>query len=178
MNYHKITKCDIANGIGIRVSLWISGCTLKCQGCHNPQTWEFNSGKLFTGDTLEELAQALEHPYIDGITLTGGHPLEKQNLPIVYSILCNVKKRLPDKTVWIYTGYLYEQIQRMIYADPNGVMANIISMTDVLVDGRYIEALKDISYPWAGSTNQRVIDVPKTMKEGHVVLWKNTFDET
>ena len=168
MNYHNITTDDMLNGDGLRTVLWVSGCTFNCPNCQNPQTHSFDSGRPFTDDTMEELIEDLDKPYISGLTLSGGHPLEPQNIPVVYNIVKTVKEKFPDKTIWIYTGYTYEDIyreyQRWESLECNSICAfDVIKLCNVLVDGRYIDELRDISLPWRGSSNQRVIDVKATL---------------
>ena len=165
MNYIKISRYDIANGTGIGVVLWVSGCNRHCHGCHNPQTWDFNAGQPFTEDTMQELLEALNKPYISRLTLSGGHPLEPKNLEVVYKIIKMVKENFPNKSIWLYTGYIFE------YALPNNDAYNVISLCDVVVDGRYNEHEKDISLAWRGSSNQRVIDVQESLKQNKVVLY-------
>lgn len=158
MNYHKIEKCSVVNGIGVRVVLWVSGCTCYCKNCQNPQTWGFNSGKLFDKNAKQELFEALGKSYIQGITFSGGHPLEKENTEEVYSLCKEIKEIFPEKDIWLYTGYKFENIIN----DP--LRQKLIKLCDVVIDGKYIEELKDITLKWRGSSNQRVIDVKKTIK--------------
>ena len=165
MNYISIDKCDTANGTGIGVVLWVSGCNRHCHGCHNPQTWDFNAGQPFTEDTMQELLEALNKPYISRLTLSGGHPLEPKNLEVVYKIIKMVKEKFPNKSIWLYTGYIFE------YALPNNDTYNVVSLCDVLVDGKYEEDKRDISLAWRGSSNQRVIDVQKSLKQNEVSLY-------
>jgi anaerobic ribonucleoside-triphosphate reductase activating protein len=163
MNYHKIEKTSVANGTGIRVVLWVSGCSLHCKGCHNPETWSLNSGKPFDEEAKKELFDALDKPYIQGITLSGGHPLEDENAEEVYLLTKEIKERFPDKDIWLYTGYTLEQIFPSVATDNLDVnrfyKQEIIKMCDVVVDGKYIEELRDITLKWRGSSNQRVIDI-------------------
>ena len=174
MNYHKIEKTSIANGTGIRVVLWVSGCSLHCKGCHNPETWSLNSGKLFDEEAKKELFEALDKPYIQGITFSGGHPLENENLNEVYELVSEIRKRFTDKDIWLYTGYRLEDIINSPLRDMNTTMRRrIVEMCDVVVDGKYIEELKDITLKWRGSRNQRVIDVKKTFEENKIVLYNN-----
>lgn len=167
MNYIKITKNDIANGIGVRTVLWVSGCTICCKECHNQSTWDFNAGQPFTNDTMNELLNSLIPDYVAGLTLSGGHPLEKQNQQQVADIVKTVKTKYPTKTIWLYTGYLYENILKMPF-----VARNILPYIDILVDGKYDYTKRDITLAWCGSSNQRVIDVQKSLKENKVVLFK------
>lgn len=146
MNYHKITKNDIANGEGVGVVLWVSGCRMNCQGCHNPQTWKFESGVPFTDKSMNELIQAINKSYISHFTLSGGHPLEPENIDKCTEICKQIKTQFPDKTIWLYTGNLFEEVKDLL----------IMQYADVVVDGKFIVEQKDISLPWRGSANQRV----------------------
>lgn len=176
MNYIKISKCDIANGTGIRVVLWVSGCSLHCKGCHNPETWDFHSGKPFDDNVKQELFDVLNKPWIKGITLSGGHPLEYENLPVVYDIVKEAKEKFPNKDIWLYTGYTLSINDFNTSVDigwDNGLLRNyILAMCDVVVDGPYIESLRDISLKFRGSSNQRLIDVRETIKQNQIILLK------
>lgn len=176
MNYIKISKCDIANGTGIRVVLWVSGCSLHCKGCHNPETWDFHSGKPFDDNVKQELFDVLNKPWIKGITFSGGHPLEYKNLPDIYNIVKEVKEKFPNKDVWLYTGYTLSINDFDTSVDiclDNGLLRNyILAMCDVVVDGPYIESLRDISLKFRGSSNQRLIDVRETIKQNQIILLK------
>lgn len=176
MNYIKISKYDTANGIGIGVVLWVSGCNCHCHGCHNPQTWDFNAGQPFTEDTMQEILEALNKPYISRLTFSGGHPLEPQNLETVYKIVKMVKEKFPNKSIWLYTGYTWEEIldKDKKYEDHevNGASSlDVIKYCDVLVDGRYENDKRDISLAWRGSLNQRVINVQESLNQGKAVLY-------
>ena len=164
MNYHKIEKTSVANGTGIRVVLWVSGCRMNCGNCHNPETWDFNSGKLFDEEAKQELFDALDKSYIQGITFSGGHPLEKENVQEVYELIMNIRNKFPDKDIWLYTGYKFEDIELS--------HRKVLEQCDVIVDGRYIDALRDITLKWRGSKNQRVIDIKKTLDEHKIVLYE------
>lgn len=177
MNYEKIDKCSVSNGLGVRTVLWVSGCDIHCRNCQNPQTWDFNSGILFTEDTIQEILCELTKPYIKGLTLSGGHPLASQNLPEVYKIVKRVKMVFPNKDIWLYTGYTWEQIieEDKIYEDhevnsPSPL--DVAKLCDVIVDGAYIDELRDISLAFRGSSNQRIINVKKTLEKNEVVLWQ------
>lgn len=163
MKYHNITKADMKNGDGLRVVLWLSGCNHHCKGCQNPITWDPNDGLDFTYKEIEEIYSELDKPYISGITLSGGDPLHPANRADVSWLIHAIKQKYPDKTVWMYTGYTFEDILKY------PILVATISQVDVLVDGRFVEELKDVTYPWAGSTNQRVIDVKESLSEGTVV---------
>lgn len=169
MNYHNITTDDMKNGDGLRVVIWLSGCSLQCRNCFNPQTWDKDSGIPFTEDTMNELIEKLDKPYISGLTISGGHPLEAYNLDDVLDIVKTIKSRFHDKTIWLYTGYEYEYLFDM----NNLKIFEILDYVDVLVDGKFIEPLKDVNCPYRGSTNQRLIDVQKSIKEGRTVLYEN-----
>lgn len=164
MNYIKITKHDIANGVGVRVVLWVSGCTMHCHNCQNPTTWDFNAGQAFIKDTMTELLEALSPDYISGLTLSGGHPLEQANQQQISNIVKTVKTKLPSKTIWLYTGYTYEQILKSKF-----IVNEILPYIDILVDGKYNESQKDISLAWCGSKNQRVIRVQKSLNVGKII---------
>lgn len=166
MNYEKIDKCSVSNGTGIRTVLWVSGCDIHCRNCHNPQTWDFNSGIPFTDDTMQEILYDLSKPYIKGLTLSGGHPLDPHNVPKVLEIVKRVKMVFPNKDIWIYTGYVWEDIIK------DNTLKEILECTDVLVDGAYVDELRDISLAFRGSSNQRIIDVKKTLNSNEVILWQ------
>ena len=164
MNYHNITKDDMLNGDGLRTVLWVSGCKLHCKNCQNPETWDYNSGILFDDKAEKELFDSLNHDYISGITFSGGHPLDPHNYKTVLD-LCKKFRSIFDnsKTIWIYTGYTWEQVKDL----------EIMQYINVLVDGAFIEELKDEKLYWRGSSNQRVIDVQKTLQAGQIVLHCN-----
>lgn len=172
MNYGEIKKYDIANGEGVRVSLFVSGCTHHCKGCFNEETWDFNFGNLFTEDTEAEIIEALTHNFISGLSLLGGEPFEKENQRILLPFLKKVKDLFPGKNIWCYTGYtldrdlLKDSRVRCEYTD------EMLKYIDVLVDGRFIEELKDISLPFCGSSNQRIIDVKRSIENGTVHIFK------
>lgn len=159
MNYGKINKYDVANGPGVRVSLFVSGCRRHCPGCFNEETWDFEYGKPFTNGTLGELITALSPEYISGLTILGGEPLEKENIGEVRRIVATIKSLYPNKSIWIYTG---NKIEHLIKGDPDydQHVRSILENIDVLVDGPFIEELKDISLRFMGSSNQRIIEKP------------------
>jgi anaerobic ribonucleoside-triphosphate reductase activating protein len=179
MNYHKIEKTSVANGTGIRVVLWVSGCSLHCKGCHNPETWSLNSGKLFDEVAKKELFEALDKSYIQGITFSGGHPFEPQNVEAVYNLILEIRDRFQDKDIWLYTGYTWDYIFHRVITDNFDFerdqiidyQKKIVKMCDVIVDGKYIEELKDITLKWKGSSNQRVINVKESLKENKIVIY-------
>ena len=166
MNYEKVDKCSVSNGAGVRTVLWVSGCDVHCHNCHNPQTWDFNSGIPFTDDSMQEILYDLSKPYIKGLTLSGGHPLDPHNAPKVLEIVKRVKMVFPNKDIWIYSGYEWEDIIK------DETLREILKYTDVLVDGAYVDELRDISLPFRGSSNQRIIDVEKSLTENKVILWE------
>ena len=165
MNYHNITTDDMLNGSGLRVVLWCSGCTCHCKNCQNPQTWDFDSGIPFDDEAMNEICNELNKPYISGLTLSGGHPLEYRNLSTINKIVSYVKDRYPDKNIWLYTGLNYEDISQ------DTQMMEVVKQCDVLVDGQYIEELKDVNMPWCGSLNQRVIDIQKTIDSEDIIQY-------
>ena len=148
MNYHNITKCDMLNGEGVRVVLWVSGCVHACPNCHNQQTWNPNSGIPFDDEALKEIYAELENPYVDGITFSGGDPLHPLNYNTVLWLCNQIKLKFPNKNIWVYTGYHLNTI-KLIYSD-------ILEYADVIVDGKFIEALKSPDKHWVGSSNQRI----------------------
>lgn len=162
MNYMSIKKTDIANGPGIRVSLFVSGCTHHCKGCFNPETWDFNAGQQFTNETIEEILQYCTPDYISGLTLLGGDPLEPQNQKELLPLLKAFKEKFPNKTIWCFTGYLFEEIK--------DVSHNFLSYIDVLVDGPFIETLKDLTLKFKGSSNQRTINVKESFLQKEIIL--------
>ncbi len=178
MNYLKIEHDDVCNGIGIRCTIWFTGCSHKCTGCFNKETWDENSGIEFNIEAKKELFDELSKDYISGITFSGGDPLHKNNIIEVNNIIQEIKKQFPNKTIWLYTGYTWEELSpntliRGIDEEStiHNVRANIIKSCDVVVDGPYIDDLRDITLKWRGSSNQRVIDVQKTLQNGEIVLW-------
>ena len=177
MNYHKIEKTSVANGEGVRCVLWVSGCSLHCKGCHNPQTWDFDSGILFDEAARQELFEMLSKSYIKGVTFSGGHPLEYENLPDVYNLIKEIRTKFPEKNIWLYTGYTLSQSDFDTTVDicwDNGLLRNyIIAMCDVVVDGPYIEEQRDITLKFRGSKNQRLIDVKTTLEQGEIITIQN-----
>lgn len=166
MNYHDITKEDELNGDGLRTVLWVSGCEHHCKGCHNPQTWDKDSGVAFTKREVHEIITSLRPEEISGITFSGGDPLHPNNLDQVLQLCMLVKRILPSKTIWLYTGYTYEHL----VSCKNLYYSEILKRIDVLVDGKFILEQRDTSLKWRGSANQRVIDIKKTLRAGTIVL--------
>lgn len=169
MNYGEIKNFDIANGEGVRVSLFVSGCTHHCKNCFNKETWSFDYGEPFTGEVEDKIIAELAPSYINGLSLLGGEPFEPQNQQGLIPLLRRVKTELPDKNIWCYTGYLFdkdllgESRARCEYTD------EMLSYIDVLVDGEFVQELYSITLQFRGSSNQRIIDVKKSLKEGKVV---------
>ncbi len=157
MNYCEIKNCDIANGEGVRVSLFVAGCTHHCKGCFNSETWDFNAGKPFTAETEEKLINLLEPSYINGLTLLGGEPFEVQNQRCLLPFLKKVRRLYPQKNIWCYTGYTYETDLLGESRARCEVTDEMLSLIDVLVDGEFIEDKKDISLAFRGSSNQRIL---------------------
>lgn len=164
MNYHNITHNDMLNGEGLRVVLWVAGCSHHCKNCQNPETWDPDGGIKFDDKAFNEILNELDHEYISGLTLSGGDPLYSNNIEEVTRICRIIKDHYPDKNIWLYTGYIYETLYSLDL--------EILKYIDVLVDGEFVESLKDIDLEWKGSSNQRVIDVQKS-KPGSVVIYKN-----
>lgn len=166
MNYAEIKPCDIANGIGVRVSIFVSGCTHHCKGCFNEITWDFNYGKKFTVNTISNILELLNKSYISGLSILGGEPFEYKNQASVNQLVQAVKSTFPKKDIWIYTGYSWED-----NILKTSLSQSILHKIDVLVDGEFIESLKDISLKFCGSSNQRIIDVRKSIGSNKVMLY-------
>ena len=173
MNYATIKNCDIANGPGVRVSLFVSGCTHKCKGCFNAVAWDFNYGQPFTQQTVDEILNMLSPDYVKGITLLGGEPFEPENQPAILDLLRQIKRQNPDKSVWAFSGYLFDKDILSGRLGPWEITKEYISYVDVLVDGPFIEEKKDLSLRFRGSSNQRIIDVPASLSKGEIVLWND-----
>lgn len=170
MNYAAIKNCDIANGPGVRVSLFVSGCTHRCKGCFNEVAWDFDYGEPFTEETMDTILDMLRPDYIRGLTLLGGEPFEPQNQAGVVELLRRVRQELPKKTIWAFSGYLFD---RDILSGKLGDTREYLSYLDVLVDGPFIEAEKNLSLRFRGSANQRLIDVQKSLAAGRVIAWED-----
>ena len=160
MNYHNITKEDMLNGDGLRVVLWTAGCGHHCKGCHNPQTWDPSSGIEFNDEAKKELFLELEKDYTSGITFSGGDPLFESNVQTITKLAKEIRQEFPKKTIWLYTGFLFEQVKHL----------ETMKYIDVLCDGKFELEKRDVKTPWVGSTNQRVIDVQKSLESGTIVL--------
>ena len=170
MNYATIKNCDIANGPGVRVSLFVSGCTHRCPGCFNEVAWDFDYGQPFTRETADHILDLLRPDYIQGLTLLGGEPFEPRNQGAVVELLRQVKAAFPNKSIWAFSGYLFE---KDILSGRLGDTAEYLSYLDVLVDGPFVESKKNLSLRFRGSENQRLIDVPASLARGETVLWQD-----
>lgn len=172
MNYATIKYCDIANGLGVRTSLFVSGCTHMCKGCFNSEAWDFNYGKPFTSQVEDEIINSLKPDFIDGLSLLGGEPFEPKNQQALLPFLQRVKKEFPSKDIWCYTGYLFDKELLGESRAKTEYTYEMLKCIDVLVDGKFVEELKDISLEFRGSSNQRIIDVKQSLKENKVILYK------
>lgn len=160
MRYHNITKDDMLNGDGLRTVLWVAGCSHGCKNCHNPITWDICGGLPFDEAAKEEIFAELRQDYVSGITFSGGDPLHLQNRDEVGALIEEIREKFPKKTIWVYTGYSWDEVKDLPY----------LKLVDVLVDGEFVEELKDTTLHWKGSSNQNVIDVKKSFEKGAIVL--------
>ena len=172
MNYATIKFNDIANGVGVRTSLFVSGCTHKCKGCFNSEAWDFNYGKPFTEEIENKILDSIDSDFIDGLSLLGGEPFEPENQKVLYPFLKKFKQRFKNKTVWCYTGYLFDKELLGNSRASIDITTDMLSLIDVVVDGRFVESLKNISLVFKGSENQRIIDVKKSLETNQVVLYE------
>lgn len=170
MNYGTIKNCDIANGIGVRVSLFVSGCRHHCKGCFQPETWSFDYGKPYDSDTEDRIMEMLSPDYIDGLSLLGGEPFEPENQRVLVKLLKRVRDELPEKNVWCYSGYLFDVDLRKGGKAYCEVTDEMLSYIDILVDGEFVLDKKDISLRFRGSSNQRIIDVRKSLEQNNLIL--------
>ena len=166
MNYMQIEKSSVSNGLGFRVVLWVSGCSLQCAYCHDQEAWDFNAGKEFTNETKQKMFDVLGKEWIKGITFSGGHPLDDKNIETVNGLISEIKEKFPIKDIWLYTG-LDLTIDDFMRED---LLADTLSNCDVVVDGQYINDLRDITLAFRGSSNQRIIDVKKTIAANQIIL--------
>lgn len=171
MNYAGIKYCDIANGLGCRTVLFVSGCRNACKGCFQPQTWDFSYGEPFDEKVQKEILDSLEPAYIAGLTLLGGEPFEEENQETLLPFLRRVRKEHPDKNIWAFTGYVYDRDLTEGGRKFTKDTKEMLSLIDILVDGPFMEEKKDITLKFRGSSNQRVIDLKKTLEEGKIVLF-------
>ena len=173
MNYAAIKNCDIANGPGIRVSLFVSGCTHRCPGCFNEVAWDFDYGQPFDQGTIDHILDLMKPGHIKGLTILGGEPFEPQNQGPVLELLRQVKKAYPEKSIWAFSGYLFDRDILSGRLGPRAVTEEYLSYLDVLVDGPFVQAKKNLSLRFRGSENQRLINVPESLGRGEIVLWED-----
>ena len=169
MNYADIKKADIANGLGVRVSVFVSGCNHHCKNCFNKEAWDFNYGKEFTEEEIDKVIKELDHPYVSGLSLLGGEPLEHVNQQGLLPLVKKVKQKFPEKNIWCYTGFTFDEDVMNGMCNKWPETSELISYLDVVVDGKFEEEKKDVSLKFRGSSNQRIIDVKKTLKENKIV---------
>ncbi len=179
MYYGSIKKSDIANGEGIRTTLFVSGCRNKCRNCFQPETWAFDYGKEFTAETEEEIFKTFENPVVKGLTVLGGEPMEPENQRGLLPFLSRFKKLFPNKTVWLYTGNTLEELTSGVGAHEKSldITAELLSLVDILVDGRFIEEEKRLGLRFRGSANQRIIDMNKTRESGKIIIWEGVRED-
>ena len=172
MRYAQIRNMDISNGEHIGVSLFVQGCGFHCKGCFNKETWDFNGGKEWTEEIKDNFFKLIDRPYIKRVSILGGEPLANENVSDIFNLIEEIKNKFPDKSIWLYTGYEFETIMNNPLRNINTTLRKrIAEMCDVLVDGRYVDDLKDLTLKFCGSSNQRVINVKKSLKENKIVLY-------
>ena len=176
MNYVKINKCDIANGEGIRVSLFVSGCRNRCKGCFQPETWDFNRGEPFDEKARQIIFASLNNPSVRGLTILGGEPMEPENQAGLLPFLLEFKSRFPQKTLWLYTGCTYEELTGESRVTTE-YTERILSLVDILVDGRFVEEEKSLGLRFRGSKNQRIIDMNETRKNAEIIIWQGCKED-
>lgn len=172
MKFHNISTSDMLNGDGLRTVLWVSGCSHHCKGCQNQLTWDPDEGLDFDEECEKELFEKLSQPHISGITFSGGDPLHEKNVDAILELIVKIRREYPEKTIWLYSGYTYEEVYKTKDGNwPENMRWRIVSSVDVFCDGRFMESLYSMPTPWVGSTNQMVIDIPKTLELGNIVLY-------
>lgn len=180
IRYAQIRSLDLSNGKGVGVALFVQGCHFHCLNCFNPETWDFNGGKEWTEEVKEKFLKLVDRPYIKRISILGGEPLAEENLDGVLDLVNRIRLLMSKKSIWLYTGYVFEDVMSRISYDENGAFFllendkkryQIISQCDVVVDGRYVDEQKDLALKWRGSKNQRVIDIQKSLQKGEIILW-------
>ena len=173
MKYAKIKKCDVANGPGVRVSLFVSGCNHHCKNCFNREAWDFNYGNDFTQKEQDEIIQDLKPEYLDGLSLLGGEPFERENQEELAPFVKKVKDTYPNKKIWCYTGFTFDKqiLQEMVETENRESTKEMLQNIDYIVDGRFVEELKDPKLRFRGSSNQRIIDVKKSLEQNQIVIW-------
>jgi len=179
MNYAAIKKSDIANGEGIRTTVFVSGCRNRCKNCFQPETWSFDYGSPFTDGVMEEIFKTFENPVVKGLTILGGEPMEPENQRGLLPFLKEFKRRYPKKTVWLYTGNLYETLVGEVGSHPKciEITGELLGFVDILVDGPFIEEEKRLGLRFRGSANQRIIDMNKTRETGRVIIWDGVSED-
>ena len=177
MNYATIKNNDIANGPGVRVSLFVSGCTHRCPGCFNEVAWDFDYGQPFTQETIDSIIKMMAPGHIKGLTLLGGEPFEPRNQPALLELLRQVKRKYPEKSLWAYSGYLFDRDILGGKLGPKEITGELVSYLDVVVDGPFIQSRKNLSLRFRGSDNQRIIDVKESLKAGEIILWQDWQSE-
>ena len=181
MNYAQIRSMDISNGDGIGVSLFVQGCDFHCKNCFNSETWDFSKGQEWNEKTKKQFLKLVEKPFIQRVSILGGEPLHPENVQNVLKIVDEIRVSYPTKNIWLYTGYTWEQIMYPIVTDDLNferdyiikARKELVSKCDVLIDGRYVDELRDVSLHWRGSSNQRVINVQETLKQNKIILWES-----
>ena len=171
MNYAEIKTCDIANGVGVRTTLFVSGCRHRCRGCFNAEAWDFEAGEPFTQAVADEILHSLEPTYVTGLSILGGEPLEPENKEVLAPFLERVCTAAPDKTIWMWTGFTWDQLTREPSRARTQYLERILACLDVLVDGPFVEAQKDLMLRFRGSANQRLLDVPASVATGMAAEW-------
>ena len=179
MYYGAIKKSDVANGEGIRTTIFVSGCRNRCKNCFQPETWAFDYGRPFDDAAKEELFSSFKNPVVRGLTVLGGEPMEPENQVGLLPLLREFKERFPDKTVWLYTGNLYEELVGEVGSHPKAldITRELLGFVDILVDGRFIEEEKRLGLRFRGSQNQRIIDMNKTRLSGNIVIWDGVRED-
>ena len=177
MNYAAIKPFDVANGPGVRVSLFVSGCTHRCEDCFNSEAWDFSYGEEFTQEQLQKIIKALEPDYIKGFSLLGGEPFEPRNQIVLADVLETIKEVYPEKTVWCYTGYTFDKDLLSGRLCDFSITERMLKNIDILVDGKFVKELKNLKLRFKGSENQRIIDVKKSMEENRIILWEGDTNE-
>lgn len=173
MNYAEIKECDIANGVGVRTTLFVSGCRHHCAGCFNAEAWDFSAGHPFTTETEDRVIASLRPEYVNGLSILGGEPLEPENQAALAPFLERVRAEVPNKDIWMWTGFVWEDLLRGHGRARTQNIDGILSLLDVLVDGPFLEEQKDLILRFRGSANQRIIHVPSSLKQGDVVIWQD-----
>ncbi len=179
MNYAAVKKSDIANGEGIRTTVFVSGCRNRCKNCFQPETWSFDYGSPFTDEVMEEIFKTFENPVVRGLTILGGEPMEPENQRELLPFLKEFKRRYPEKTIWLYTGNLYETLIGEVGSHPKciDITGALLSLVDILVDGPFIEEEKRLGLRFRGSANQRIINMNKTRDAGYVIIWDGVSED-